>query len=232
MSYKNCVMCKEEFGHNNVFTDAGLRETQISGMCEVCFDSVTYDMYEYIEDLVENYPEELFPVTSVRGCFLAGGAMRTLVDPEDALKDIDLFFETEDALNKTLDYFEANENFKNIFTCPKRELFTYINTEDEVKVQLVAKEFYTPQEAIESLDVTACCAAWDGKSIYKHRRFVSDVMNKRIHLNNIQYPNATMRRINKYSHKGYTLTQDAIRYFVETVNAMELTEDNMEFYVD
>jgi hypothetical protein len=158
--------------------------------------------------------------------------MRISVDISDELKDIDLFFETEEALNKTLDYFEKHKNFKNIFACPKRELFTYVDEESETKVQLVAKEFYTPQQAIDSFDVTACCAAWDGLKIYKHRRFISDVMHKRIHLNNVQYPNATMRRINKYSHKGYTLTQDAIGYFVETVNGMELTEDNMEFYVD
>lgn len=232
MSNKHCVMCKEEFGHNNVFTDAGLKETQISGMCEVCFDNITFDLQENLERFTEDYSEELWPVKNIAGCFLAGGAMRICVDIGDELKDIDLFFETEEALNKTLDYFEGHKNFKNIFACPKRELFTYVDEESKTKVQLVAKAFYTPQEAIESFDVTACCAAWDGESIYKHRRFVSDVINKRIHLNNVQYPNATMRRINKYSHKGYTLTRDAIGYFVETVNGMELTEDNMEFYVD
>lgn len=232
MSHKNCVICKEEFSHNNVFTDAGLKETQISGMCEVCFDNTTFDMHENLEMFVDDYCEELWPVENIAGCFLAGGAMRVCVDSGDELKDIDLFFETEDALVKTLDYFEARKNFKNVFACPKRELFTYVDEESETKVQLVAKAFYTPQQAIDTFDVTACCAAWDGHKIYKNRRFVSDVLNKRIHINNVQFPNATMRRIDKYSKKGYMLTQDAISTFVTAVNGMELTEDNLEFYVD
>ena len=231
-NHKSCMICKEDFSHNNVFTKEGAAETRISGLCEVCFDNTCFDMHENLSDLTHSYAVELHPVRTVGGCFLAGGALRTLVDADDELKDLDLFFTDEDSLVKTIDYFEAQKGFKNIFACPKRELFTYMNETTQTKVQLVAKEFYTPEQAIASFDITACCAAWDGQKIYKQRRFVSDVLNKRIHLNNIAYPNATMRRMNKYSHKGYLMTKDAIECFVGAVNIMELTEDNMEFYVD
>lgn len=36
----HCVRCREPFGKHNVFTDAGWSETNISGLCERCFDSL------------------------------------------------------------------------------------------------------------------------------------------------------------------------------------------------
>jgi hypothetical protein len=40
LNYTNCVCCKEEFSKENVFTKEGAAETQISGMCEKCFDAI------------------------------------------------------------------------------------------------------------------------------------------------------------------------------------------------
>lgn len=36
----DCVQCGEAFSALNVFTPAGARETQISGLCERCFDGL------------------------------------------------------------------------------------------------------------------------------------------------------------------------------------------------
>ncbi len=33
-----CVHCGEPFSGKNVFTEAGWKETRISGYCEACFD--------------------------------------------------------------------------------------------------------------------------------------------------------------------------------------------------
>jgi hypothetical protein len=38
--FKCCIFCKEPFSDKNVFTQLGWRETQISGMCEKCFDNM------------------------------------------------------------------------------------------------------------------------------------------------------------------------------------------------
>lgn len=37
-----CIDCGEEFSNNNVFTEAGWKETKISGLCEKCFDDLFY----------------------------------------------------------------------------------------------------------------------------------------------------------------------------------------------
>lgn len=35
-----CIECGHEFNDKNVYSEAGWRETKISGMCEVCFDEL------------------------------------------------------------------------------------------------------------------------------------------------------------------------------------------------
>ena len=227
-----CTACKEEINSSNVFTDAGRKELAISGLCEVCFDNMTFDVSEKLEVLMEKFSKDLQPVVNIKGCFLAGGALRTTVDPTDEVQDLDLFFETKEALDEARAYYDNSGLYKSVFECPKGELFTYRNLETAVKVQLVAKEFYSPQEAIDSFDIIAGCAAWDGEDFYKNRKFISDVLNKRITINVVTYPKSTMRRVAKYVGKGYRLTREAVDAFVDTVSGMELTEENSEYYID
>lgn len=39
-SEARCIRCGEPFSSKNVFTREGLAEIKISGMCELCFDSL------------------------------------------------------------------------------------------------------------------------------------------------------------------------------------------------
>lgn len=41
--YRKCVCCKNEFSSENTHTELGWKETQISGMCEDCFDNLFID---------------------------------------------------------------------------------------------------------------------------------------------------------------------------------------------
>lgn len=38
-----CIECKERFSDKNVYSSAGAKETQISGLCEQCFDKITVE---------------------------------------------------------------------------------------------------------------------------------------------------------------------------------------------
>ena len=40
--YKECINCSQPFTDKNVYSQDGWKETQISGMCEQCFD-ITFD---------------------------------------------------------------------------------------------------------------------------------------------------------------------------------------------
>ena len=46
MIYTKCIDCKQPFTEENVLTEEGHEETQISGLCEICFDSLFCSMVE------------------------------------------------------------------------------------------------------------------------------------------------------------------------------------------
>lgn len=50
ITYTICVACKEPFSDANCRTQAGWQETQISGLCERCFDDITAEDEEPEED--------------------------------------------------------------------------------------------------------------------------------------------------------------------------------------
>ena len=45
MTYTHCICCCQPFSSENVFTREGKAETQISGICEACFDD-NFGIYE------------------------------------------------------------------------------------------------------------------------------------------------------------------------------------------
>lgn len=44
--FASCVSCTEVFDHTNTHSPEGWQETQISGMCEDCFDRIFSDKEE------------------------------------------------------------------------------------------------------------------------------------------------------------------------------------------
>ena len=221
-----CISCNEVSSWSNTRTSEGWSEVQISGMCEKCYDNCTFDL----EDDIDLLDSTVLGILG-DGVVLAGGALRTLVDPVDTPKDYDLFFTKSGKMQTTEKYFIKN-HYKVIFRCPKGELVSLIGS-DGTKVQLVNKKVYLDmKDLIDSFDITACCAAYDGSNFEVNQRFVFDNLNKILNLNKVEYPLAPMKRIVKYTEKGFKLQNDAVRFFVTSVNEMKLTEDNMTFYVD
>lgn len=54
--FVHCVNCRKPFVQGeNVFTEAGQRETQISGMCESCFDMICAEVEEDVPDDADPY---------------------------------------------------------------------------------------------------------------------------------------------------------------------------------
>ena len=233
---RHCLQCKEVINTDNVFTEAGRKEVEISGICEVCFDySLDTTVEEYLDDLSEETGdgdyEILKLVRDIHGVFLAGGFWRSVQDPSNEIvEDYDLFFtgvQAKEEIEKQL----ISMGFAQLFKCPQGELTTY--KQGDHKVQLVTKFWYKSQEdLIGSFDITACCASWDGEKFICNRRFKSDVMNKRIYLNKITFPVATMNRIAKYSRKGYKLMGKTNMEFLEFINGIDFADFDMALYVD
>ena len=120
--------------------------------------------------------------------FLAGGALRTVIDNKEEIADFDIFFEEkfpEDAprfvtcesedgtvynpilppprlleIQKILE----KEKFKLVFECQKGELYSY--KKDGVKIQLILSVMGHPVNVINDFDFGAAAAAFDGTYFY------------------------------------------------------------------
>lgn len=230
---KTCRCCGEEIGWNNVATPEGWAEVEITSTCEVCFDDMFFDLdlEAFFEFSVDDYPI-IEDILNTEGVYLAGGFLRTLVDPQDEIQDIDIFFRNKQIAEKFKQEMIDN-GYSLIFSCPKGELFSF-RDENDTKIQLITKFYYEDvDQLINSFDITACCVATeDGVNLVKHRRFIFDVLNKRLNINKVTFPVATLSRIMKYKDKGFTMSGKASTEYVTQVNMMTLDETNMALYVD
>lgn len=191
-----------------------------------------------------------------KGCFLAGGSIRTLLVDEEA-SDFDLFFETKTFEEKQKEFsvdvnFESTsaevkneciyservlevrsilerEKFKLIFSCSEGKLFTY--AKDNLKIQLILEKYGIPENLIGDFDFNACKAAFDGEFLYIPKEFVRDVKTKKLSINVVTYPVATIKRLIKYSNKGYNVN-NACMEFMGAVQGLTFNPENLRLYID
>lgn len=170
----------------------------------------------------------------IGGVYLAGGALRTLVDLDEVVSDYDLFFESQVAAELTRERLK-NLGFDLIFECPEGKLFTFKGC--GMKIQCVCENYYfTARELISSFDFTACASAFDGNTFWVHRHFARSVRKKTLKLLSLTFPVATLGRIIKYDKKGYKTGKCRLE-FVEALQGLfdtgfRLDDKNARFYID
>lgn len=170
------------------------------------------------------------------GCYLAGGAIRSIVD-NTPIQDYDLFFtdkETRDKVEKEIGIESA------YFRCPNDKLISM--RKYGVKIQLCSPLYYpTASALLNSFDLTASCfvvqchkvTSW---MLIMHPDTLADIAYKRIKLNNVTYPIATINRIHKYRQKGYTITDDVWKDLLTRIRGLSQEDfedpDKMALYID
>ncbi len=177
------------------------------------------------------------------GCFLAGGSLRTLINDEEVC-DFDLFFNGQLMYQPVdQDVFQPvlparvievreileKENFDLIFECPEGKLFTY--KKGEMKVQLILETAGTPDEVINQFDINAGRCAFDGEFIYIPLQFARDVKTKYLSIHDVSFPVATMKRLVKYSNKGYNINR-ACKQFLENIQNKSFNLGDLRVYID
>lgn len=189
--------------------------------------------------------------------WLAGGALRTLIDPKEKICDYDLFFKREiifhngeplgQKTNLNVQHTRTKLEklgFKLTFECPQGKLYTYTKyksvgeNEFEVihKVQLICEKFYeNPIQLINEFDLTPTLFCTDGTYLWTDRRGIKSVKKKNCNLVALTHPVSTIRRLIKYEKKGYYINS-AIREIVSNLagrsNILNLSEDELRVYID
>jgi len=164
--------------------------------------------------------------------YLAGGALQTLVNPSIKINDYDLFFKDAEYAKIAKALLEEVHKAKKIFDCPRGELTTYLVK--GMKIQLITKFYYSSMEnLINTFDFRATMFAYDGETLVTTRSAIADTKKKRITINVIQFPVATLNRMIKYAaRKKFHITPEAIVDFVMIVNLSRFDEDQLELYID
>ena len=190
------------------------------------------------------------------GCFVAGGATRSLINQEE-IADFDIFFceqpmtveliapfdltditATSPTIEKKITYSASvlaikrllvKEKYKLVFSCPEGKLFTY--KQGEIKIQLILECHGQPEEVIGGFDFNATCAALDDEYFYFSKQFIQDIKTKKLSINTVTYPAATIKRLMKYKDKGYGIN-DAIVEFMKNISGKEFDAEKLRLYID
>lgn len=172
---------------------------------------------------------------------LAGGAVRDAWI-RDPIVDYDIFFTSATELPQVKEFL-VYQGFKEIFACPKGELFTYRKIysgadalpDFEVKIQLICKWTYLDvDDLMDSFDFNACRFALDKANvIYTYPEAMTDVATKELSIHKITYPSSSINRLYKYRNKGYYVG-NAIKTIVQSIANMGRLYDELEdtLYVD
>lgn len=162
--------------------------------------------------------------------FLAGGALRTLVDQEEKILDYDMFFRNAEA-KRLLDEALLSRGARVTFICPLGMLTSY--SLDGLKIQSISLRYYDGlKELIDSFDFTASMAAINHDTLVLSKDFSRDIKNKHLRLHRLTYPAATLNRVIKYKSKGY-FVHDILRDICNKVYDHDRNIIDMEIvYVD
>ena len=144
---------------------------------------------------------------------LGGGALRTLLNPNDVVCDYDLFFVTDNILKlRSLKTMTESKILaakgEKIFQCPKDELRSY--RWEGMKIQLITLDgtmYDSVESIINSFDINASRLAYNGEIFYVAPRAITDIRKKTITLHKITYALATCKRICRYGQKGFSNTE-------------------------
>ena len=164
-----------------------------------------------LESLVEHLP---------KGAFIAGGFMTSVMQEQKAEGDIDLFFTGEEPFKETMkllaeppdeDSAWAFRGYR-LETGDKGILFEngkglrYVKYVHDKRppIQLIKLVWYESSEhVIDSFDFTVAQFATDGEDLVFNPIGILDLARKRLVLHRMQFPSSTLRRMIKYSKKGY-----------------------------
>jgi len=156
-----------------------------------------------------------------KDAWIAGGFLRSVIGGEDELGgDIDFFFHTEEAFNKTLDLIKyptsvpgADKVF-NYYNIPAYDSINKLRIVDceslasfRPNIQLVRLYWFdSPEHVIDSFDFTVCQFITDGKTLWFGPHSFEDVKTKTLrHHRETGDAIAVLNRILKYQNKGYRI---------------------------
>jgi hypothetical protein len=161
--------------------------------------------------------ESLPKLSLEEGPWLAGGSIRRTLSslPLDE-GDFDIFFKDEDQYNTFKPFF--TDGPIKLPKSPNSETYSLHKNDKDYKIQLINTYYFkSATDLLESFDFTICQFATDLNNVLFNPLSLIDITSRRLVVNKIMYPVASMRRVIKYSKQGYYMCEGALQEFLKEV---------------
>jgi len=156
--------------------------------------------------------------------------MRSLLDPFSIPKDFDFFFNGIEVC-QNFESLLVSLGYTVVFRCPRNEMVTLMKRKE--KIQLITPRFYNNlEDVVNSFDFTACACGTDGTILYSDDNWAKHCLKKELHMMNLEYPIATIRRIDKYKKYGFKVNDVFWIEFGELLADKTWSADGIRLYID
>jgi hypothetical protein len=154
--------------------------------------------------------------------WIAGGSIKDYFF-KTKIKDFDLFFPNQFEMEKMLNHFKDRNEVK-------FEVDKVANIVIKGRVyQIVKKNFFQdPIDTISNFDFTVCCGAVDRENFYCDDNYFIDLASKKLMVNNLTFPVDSIRRMQKYIKKGFSICNNQISEIAIAVSRLELHKENKD----
>jgi hypothetical protein len=149
--------------------------------------------------------------------FVAGGAIRAFHSSSERIKDIDIFFTSEEHFAKAA--LEIDMESANVIVEDEKHIKI---KNKKYSIDLIRTVFGNPEEIISKFDFSVCMFALDSEYFYYEENSFIDLSKKQIMINTITYPASTLLRLLKYTRKGYRICNNELYKVLKSINEHEI----------
>lgn len=162
---------------------------------------------------------------------VAGGYITKSLQNEEP-NDIDLFFSSRKDIARLVLDFRKTLKFKHTYLGKNLIRGTVEINNKKVKLDVVKRLFPSAKETIENFDFTICCFAITKDAYCYHVDAPFDLLQKKLNVNHVLYPAATMMRLQKYVQRDFTYCKGVVRQLMERIKDQDITVSEQFFYED
>jgi hypothetical protein len=182
----------------------------------------------YVKSPINSYPQ-LFKyrkyLDKING-FIAGGSFKDIFTSKH-VRDIDIFFYTENDFNDAVKYYKTVFRFKEIYQ--NDNCVAFYDKRNSLTIELIKSIFGTPEAVISQFDFTIVKVALERTTnaegevdynLISHARFFEHLLlNKLVIDEGMPKSVATFNRVLKYTRYGFNLCRESKVKLVEAIKA-------------
>lgn len=163
--------------------------------------------------------------------WIAGGCVRDYFAEGAITKDVDFFCIDRKSMAELVYELRNKFQFKH-YLITKNAIKGYVQLwGKKMDVDIVKKPFKNTIECIDAFDFTVCMFGVQFDAFYFHNSAPFDLLKKRLVIHNLPHPVDSLKRMNKYTQKGFKACNGTILTIAKAINGIDNAKDDLfEFY--